>query len=104
MKTGRGPGRPPGSDRPDAVLRRGMLDAARIARKARALLEKRLRVLETSETTDVDEIIAILQALDRSVEGTGKLLVRGVKDEELRETKSPADIVAEMQKGQGGTK
>lgn len=105
-------GRPKGSnDTPKALLQRGMRESARIAAKARSLLEKQLgiisKALENPEMDSqhaanlVEATIAILGALDKTIESSGKLLVTRPNGKEIESSShvDAAQVLAEITKG-----
>lgn len=97
------PGRPLGPATPQALLRRAMTESAKISAKARKILEARLDVLMHTDMivpTDTEEIISILQALNRSIESAGKLLIpRGTREDVPTEAPTPEKILQEITKG-----
>jgi hypothetical protein len=95
-------GRPKGrTDTPKDLLRRAMHDSAKLAARARKILGAKLNDAEIT----VDDVIAILQALDRSIESSGKLLVpRSTTDEAPTDAAVTRDkVLSELQKGKKTT-
>jgi hypothetical protein len=103
-------GRPAGSSStPHRVLRKSLQDSARLAVRARKLLEGQLAAIERriNDTTTpwdidgdvIDQILKILAALDRTVEQTGKLLTQKHTPTDLAEAASLPDVLHELTKG-----
>ena len=106
------PGRPIGSsETPNILLRRSMQSASKLAAQARRMLETRLEYIEkqldnpnlTPQESAIltYQIMAIMTALDKTVESTGKLLTqkRSAGDDSQISSVTTESILTEMTKG-----
>ena len=111
LSSGRPAGRPTGSaETPASLLRRGMGDSSKLAARARTILESHLTRMEkalenNNNVLDPDDlvtiangVVSIMQALDKTVESAGKLLINP-KDPRVDDSGENVDVLGELMSG-----